>query len=321
MKLCVTGVSGFLGFHVARVALERGFEVLGVARSAGTARMAKLTAYQSFRFAAGDVAEYDVLRRLLDEFRPQAIVHAASLGVLRWAPASSYDVLKMNVLAGAEVGRGAATLGCPVVFIGSASEYSPSLEPIAEDYSTANKSAYAVAKNLAWRAFLQAAGDAVPSITLRPFQLYGPDDYPQRFPMAALLAPLGRAPNQFGDPTLERDFVYVDDAADVVLAAAAAARELGARRPLVLNLSTGVATSLGEFARLAARAVGAFDFKHNFTGRPPGGAPDFQRLVGRTEATAAALGSWARTDVATGLARIVEVDGLSGDPARPGTGR
>jgi nucleoside-diphosphate-sugar epimerase len=91
----------------------------------------------------------------------------------------------------------------------------------------------------------------VPIACYRPFTVYGPEqclDYPVPAIVARAIAreePL----TLWGSGKQQRDFVYVDDAIAAILAT-------HDRADGAVNICTGISTSFGELATIAARAVG-----------------------------------------------------------------
>ena len=73
MSILITGVAGFIGFHVAARLLDRGERVIGIDNlndyydvSLKEARLAKLREYDDFTFARLDVADRDRIFDLME---------------------------------------------------------------------------------------------------------------------------------------------------------------------------------------------------------------------------------------------------------------
>lgn len=309
MNIIVVGAGGFLGSWIVGRALAAGHRVLGVSRSAAPERLAAHSEDPNYSYEALDVTIPGRLSISAQRFPAHAIIHAAAHGVLKQNASELNEVFRANVLAGVEVARAARETGAPVVWIGTCMEYSSTDSPIAEDWTTNASSRYGVAKNLAWRAFLHETGNAAPHVTLRPFYIFGPGGDPRRFATAATFAPLGLAPNQFGDASLVRDFIYIEDCVEAVLIALGKLATSSIPSGLVLNLCSGEAVSLGEFAQAAARAVGKPAFRHHFSNNgTSSGHSEPPRLVGRCENAAASLEWRVRTSLLDGLEQMVACD-------------
>ncbi len=189
----------------------------------------------------------------------------------------------------------------PVVWIGSCFEYAPSDKPIAETHPLVPATEYAKAKVHSWQLFQHNKRPGIPTLTLRPFHLYGPGENHARFIPSALLAPRGLAENRFGNALNTRDFVYVDDAASGIVSAAKLVVSGSALPQESLNLASGRGTTLAEAARLAAVTVGKPDFAYNFTGASPLPGYEPQILLGNPGLAAFVLGWAATTPPSEGL--------------------
>lgn len=309
MNIVVVGAGGFLGSWIVRKALASGHRVLAISRSPSPERLAAYAHAPNYLYEAVDVTIPGQLSRCAQRFEAHAIIHAAAHGVLKQDADEHNEVFRANVLAGVEVGRAARDTKVPVIWIGTCMEYSPINVPVGEESATNGSSTYGVAKNLAWRAFFHETGQQAPFITLRPFYVFGPGGDRRRFATAAVLAPFDLAPNRFGDATLVRDFVFIEDCVDAVLIALERLSTSSIPSGLVLNLCSGEGISLGEFARAAARAAGKPAFQHHFS---PDGTPSAHseppRLVGRCERAAASLDWRARTSLIDGLKQMIACD-------------
>ena len=88
-RVLVTGAAGFIGFHLALRLLAAGATVHGLDNlnayydvSLKRARLAQTAKHERFAFSQLDITDYDGLRALLADFRPDCVVHlAAQAGV------------------------------------------------------------------------------------------------------------------------------------------------------------------------------------------------------------------------------------------------
>src|ERR1700681_1734480 len=89
MKTLVTGAAGFIGFHVSRVLLERGDEVVGLDNlndyydpRLKQARLDMLRPFENFRFVKMELADRAAMEKLFAAQRFERVVHlAAQAGV------------------------------------------------------------------------------------------------------------------------------------------------------------------------------------------------------------------------------------------------
>lgn len=303
MRLLVTGAAGVLGRALVRLGALRGHEVLGVVRALPQAlppAAARDPAHAHWSLVAADVEDPGGLTRATLAARPEVIIHTAARGVRRGHGLSEQALLSAHVAAGRALALASRQSGARVVWVGSCFEYAPSSSPMPEDHPLAPTSAYGRAKLAGLRAF--EAGKVL-HLVARPFHVYGPGEAPERLVPALFSAVRGQGENAFGDPAMERDLLFVDDAATALLLAAERLRESDAALTpgLSLQLSTGHGATIGEIARLAAKVAGDPGFVFKFRGAPPLPGYDPGRLVGSPTRAQALLGWRARTPLEEGL--------------------
>lgn len=207
MRILITGVSGFVGPHLARVLMARGHDVSGTCHHEEAPGTLVETTPVDLEDRAG-------LRAVVDRVRPDRIVHLAGLSHVgtSWRAMGSYFRINVlgteNVLAAAE--------DRPVVLASSAEVYGPvpeDAQPIAEDRAPDPSSPYALTKAAAERLVLGAGGSVA-----RCFNLIGPGQSPQfALPsFARQLAAIERGAEPVlcvGNLEARRDFVAVEDGA------------------------------------------------------------------------------------------------------------
>jgi len=161
-------------------------------------------------------------------------------------PRPPEEVMRTNVLGTLNVLRLAAALGARrVVHAGSGHEYGVGRH-LREDAPLRPRSAYGASKAAAWllaSAFCRLQGLEV--VGLRPFTVYGPADSPYGLVASVIAACLANAPLDLTEGRQSRDFVFVADAVDALVASAGPGAD-----GEVLNVCTGVETSIREVVEL-----------------------------------------------------------------------
>jgi GDP-L-fucose synthase len=139
------------------------------------------------------------------------------------------------------------------------------------------------------------------AVTLLSANAYGPDDHfdsPHAHVIPATIAKCFRDKDLvvWGDGSTTRDFLYVDDIAEGLLAAAERIEP-----PAFLNLGSGIGTSIGDLVRMIVSLTG-------FTGRvafdPSSGSGDPPR-VASTELSSRTLGFVPRVSLEEGLRQTI----------------
>jgi GDP-4-dehydro-6-deoxy-D-mannose reductase len=209
MRLFITGISGFVGARLARLALERGDAVGGVC-------LGDRPVPEGVDFSPVDVLERGALAAAVERFAPDAIVHLAALSHVGRSWQAMADYYRVNVL-GTEAVLAAAAGGGRVVVASSAEVYGavPAAEqPIGEPREPAPASPYALTKAAAERLAL-AAG----AVVVRSFNLLGAGQSAEfALPsFARQLAAIDRGERRpvlaVGNLTARRDFLHAADGA------------------------------------------------------------------------------------------------------------
>lgn len=198
----------------------------------------------------------------------------------------------------------ATAAGVPrFVHVSSAEVYGqPDINPVEETAPTRPRSPYAAVK-LAAETLVTSLAQRhdFSAVVLRPFSVYGAESPPGSL-VGALLGQVRRGlPPLVQDPRPVRDYVHVTDVADAIVRAAAVAPK-GA---CVLNVGTGVGTSVAELAELLMGLTGRAG---GGVGRIPGNRPeglDILDLVCDPRAAEKALGWRPRVELAEGLRRAL----------------
>lgn len=107
-KLLVTGASGFLGFHLCRMAVAH-YEVHGLYH--GHAR-----AYPEVKMHRCDVSHYVDLGNLIEEIQPDAVVHLAAISDTKTCEQEPERSETLNVDATVNLGGICADWNLPMVF-------------------------------------------------------------------------------------------------------------------------------------------------------------------------------------------------------------
>ena len=250
MRAVVTGGAGFIGSHVAEALLGRGDEV-HVLDSLATGSRDKVP--QGAELFVGDIRSDT--GALFGEVRPEVCFHlAAQADVGTSVQRPDYDA-DVNVLGTLRVLEAARANGTHVVFSSTGGAiYGECDGPASEEAPRKPISPYGISK-LAGEEYVAGWNRLFGSrhVALRFANVYGPRQEAslEGGVVAIFLERLaaGEDATIFGDGEQTRDFIYVGDVVDAVLAA-------GEQEGGVFNVGTGAETSVNELHAACRRVTG-----------------------------------------------------------------
>jgi UDP-glucose 4-epimerase len=263
MNVVVTGGAGFIGSHLVDRLLGEGHRV-AVVDSLWAGRLANL---DEARATAGDRLSFHHLDvrdpgvgELIAEVAPEVVYHLAAQADVRVSVARPVFDADVNVLGTLQVLEGARRAGARKVVVASSGgtiygEPAPTALPVTEEHPQHPVSPYGVAKKavddylVAYRAI-----HGLDFTALALANVYGPRQDPNgEAGVVAIFAGrllAGEPCTVFGDGEQTRDFVYVADVVEAFVRAG-----VGGSGEL-LNIGTGVETSVNELYRAMAAAAG-----------------------------------------------------------------
>lgn len=223
MNILVTGVAGFIGFHVAARLLESGHAVLGLDNLSPyydvdlkRSRLKLLDRHAAFTFFEANLADLREVDRIFTENKPEAVIHLAAQAGVRYSLEHPESYVQSNL-----VGFSGILENCrrhPVthlVYASSSSVYGLNTKlPFAEnDRADHPASLYAATKRsneLMAHAYSHLF--SLPVTGLRFFSVYGPWGRPDMAPFLFTKAILeGKPIRIFNNGDMRRDFTYIDD--------------------------------------------------------------------------------------------------------------
>jgi len=225
----VTGAAGFIGMHVARRLLERGYLVVGLDNLNAyydprlkEARLKDLARFANFRFERLELADRTAIADLFARERFPYVVHLAAQAGVRHSLIDPHSYVDANLVGFVNILEGCRHNGCRhLVYASSSSVYgantsvpfrtSDNTDHPLSLYGATKKADEAMAHSYAHLFRLPATG-------LRFFTVYGPWGRPD---MAMWLFAdairTGRPIKLFNHGRMRRDFTYVDDVVESVV--------------------------------------------------------------------------------------------------------
>jgi dTDP-4-dehydrorhamnose reductase len=152
-KILITGASGFLGWNLCQFA-RNAWDVFGVA-------FRNNFVLQGAGILRADLTSLDETRRLLQEIRPDAVIHAAAAADLNFCQLNRRESHKINVEATVAVASLCAEYSVQFVFISTDIVFDGLKAPYREEDPVSPINAYGEQKAEAERKILERNPDAV----------------------------------------------------------------------------------------------------------------------------------------------------------------
>lgn len=248
----VTGASGFIGNCVVRRLLQEDCKIHLLLRA--EANMWRLQdILDRVTIHRVDLRDGSGIRAVLEKIGPNAILHAATHGAYEWQ-SDARRILETNVLGSYNLLEAALAVHTKVfVNTGSSSEYGYKSQPMSETDRLEPNSIYAVTKAAQTHLCSLLAKKSVTSIvTFRLFSVYGPwEESTRLFPTLIRRARAG-LPLEMSSPDTARDFIYIDDVLDILLAFDRFSEFSGE----IFNLGTSIQYTLRDVVKAVQQVVG-----------------------------------------------------------------
>ncbi|WP_322862678.1 NAD-dependent epimerase [Aeromonas allosaccharophila] len=281
MIYLVTGVAGFIGFHVASKLCAAGHQVAGIDNlndyyevSLKEARLAKLASFTNFHFERLDLADREAMATLFASHRFERVIHLGAQAGVRYSIDNPFAYADSNLTGMLTVLEGCRHHGIQhLIYASSSSVYGMGDQM---PYSTAQQvdhpvSLYAATKKSGeLMAHAYSALYGLPTTGLRFFTVYGPWGRPDMAIIKFTRAILAREPiNVYNYGDLSRDFTFIDDIVAGILAVAdqpprpnsdwhaseqSAAESAAPYR--ILNIGNGQPVRLLDFIEELEQAIG-----------------------------------------------------------------
>jgi len=231
MKILVTGAAGFIGFHTAKLLLERGEDVVGLDNlnpyydpSLKTSRLKLLQAHPNFRFVKQELAERSGMEALFQREKFQRVVHLAAQAGVRYSIENPHVYVDSNLTGFLHILEGCRHNAVEhLVYASTSSVYGANTHmPFAVEQNVDHPlTLYAATKKAnELMAHSYASLYQLPCTGLRFFTVYGPWGRPD---MALFLFTknilAGKPIDVFNHGHHKRDFTYVGDIVAGVVAA------------------------------------------------------------------------------------------------------
>ena len=306
-RVLVTGGAGFIPSNFIRHLLEHtDHEVVSLdalTYAGNVENLADVMSHPRLSFVHGDIRNKDLVAELVDGV--DVIVNAAAESHVEKSIREGASEFVTTNVEGTQVLLDAVR-AAPVerfVLISSSEVYGTAESaPMDEEHPLNPRSPYAATKAGADRlAYSYFVTYDLPIVILRPFNNYGPRQHREKVVPRFVTSALADEPlTVHGDGHASRDWLYVEDDAEAIVAAIEA--DLDSVAGEVINVATGVDVSVSEVADLVLSVLGKPASLKAYVDERPG---QVDRHIGSTEKADRLLGWRARTSFVDGLERTV----------------
>jgi UDP-glucuronate 4-epimerase len=223
MKILITGTAGFIGFHLAKLLLDSGFEVLGYDGMTDyydvnlkQERHKILLKNSNFKAIKGMLEDHDKFNSIANEFQPDIIIHLAAQAGVRYSLENPRAYLNSNIIGTFNVMEAAKKLKVKHLLVASTSSVygANTIMPFTEIqkadtqltiYAATKKASENITHSYAylWK---------IPTTMFRFFTVYGPWGRPDMALFKFVSGIINNKPiDIYNNGEMYRDFTYIDD--------------------------------------------------------------------------------------------------------------
>ena len=227
-KIFITGSSGFIGFHVAKRYLDKGFKVSGFDSMNNyydvklkKSRLKILKKYKNFSFIKGNLENQKILNNSIKKFKPSIIIHLAAQAGVRYSIDNPDVYLNSNIFGTFNVIKIANKIKVKHLIIGSSSSvYGANKKiPFQEIDKTDHQVSFYAATKKSTESLAHSYSSLwkLPITMLRFFTVYGPWGRPDMAYFKFTKNIINKKKiDIYNKGKMYRDYTYVDDIVDGV---------------------------------------------------------------------------------------------------------
>jgi len=252
-SVLITGISGFVGSHLAEALIKRGARVVVPYRSTDPRSYFSIRKLHKHAvMAIGDLKDYTRVVDIVTKYEIAYIFHLAAQPIVTTAYVNPLETIASNVMATAHILEAARVSGVKGVIITSSDKaYGKSNKQYVESHPLNGDHPYEASKSAAdilARAYAKTY--KMPVVITRFGNIYGPGDLNfSRIIPGIMQAILKKEPISLrSDGTFVRDYVYIDD---IVSAYLWILGHIGVARGEALNVASDTTVSVLELIKKA----------------------------------------------------------------------
>lgn len=226
MKILVTGAAGFIGFHLAKVLLEKKYSVVGIdnlndyydpsLKKDRLKLLDKQSSNGSFKFIKLDLADREAMSALFSEYKFDVVISLAAQAGVRYSIENPHAYMDSNMIGFLNVLEGCRQIKVKhLLYASSSSVYGMNIK---QPFSTEDRVDFPISLYAATKKSNELMAHTyshlynIPTTGLRFFTVYGPYGRPDMAYFSftkKILA--GETIDVFNNGEMKRDFTYIDD--------------------------------------------------------------------------------------------------------------
>jgi len=306
-KVLVTGAGGFIGSRLCERLVEEGAYVLAFVRytsrpEPGLLKYIPKHVFDQIEIIRGDLRDFSAIEQAAKGV--DTVFHMGALISIPYSYVHPVETVQTNVIGTMNILEACRKTGAKLVHTSTSEVYGTALRvPIDEDHPLQGQSPYSASKIGAdklvesyYRSF------DVPSITIRPFNTYGPGQSSRAVIPTIITQALSGDLVRLGNLEAIRDFTFLDDTVEGFLLAVQAGFWDGE----TYNLGSGEEISIGEIAELIFRIMGKQPEIQVEPRRLRPEKSEVLRLISDNRKAKAALGWQPKVGMEEGLRRTID---------------
>ncbi len=283
MKILITGVAGFIGYHLATRLLALGNQVYGIDNLNGyydvtlkQARLEQLLPNKQFTFQYLNISDRPSVKKLFQEHNFDCVINLAAQAGVRYSLQNPHAYVDSNLVGFVNILEGCRYRQIDhLIFASSSSVYGANTKvPFAvTDKVDRPVSLYAATKKAnELMAYSYSHLYQIPTTGLRFFTVYGPWGRPDMayFKFTQAIAQ-DKSIDVYNYGKMKRDFTYIDDIVEAIVRIIPKKPQLSIEQPpyKIYNLGNNSPVELNQFITTIERAMGK-PAKKNFLPMQPG---------------------------------------------------
>lgn len=222
-KYLITGVAGFIGFHLAKKLLEQGAQVVGIDNmndyydvTLKEARLNIISKFDGFSFVKGSIADKTLVFDLFKEHKPDIVVNLAAQAGVRYSITNPDSYIESNIVGFFNILEACRHNSVEhLLYASSSSVYGMQEKTpfsVTDDVSHPISLYAATKKSNELMAYTYSHLYKIPTTGLRFFTVYGPYGRPDMAYFGFTNKMIKGEPIQiFNNGDMKRDFTYIDD--------------------------------------------------------------------------------------------------------------